>query len=189
MNIVALPYFPYISYKYVESDSGPIILYLEDSLNTRMLNTLAHHLNFTYELRYPSDGKFGTPAGGGNWTGIVGTLQYEMADFSMDLTVTPGRAEVVEYSTIFIDEPLVILSSKPKPLPEYLSVVRPLEDPCRHVVTRVSNSIDRLQRFSHLSPGGGEQIIRHKQHGGAGGARTDTRLGLGRPGNSNDRRI
>ncbi|XP_063869656.1 glutamate receptor-like [Scylla paramamosain] len=92
-----------------------------------MLNTLARHMNFTYELRHASDGKFGTPAEGGNWTGVVGTLQHEMADFSMDLTVTPQRAEVVEYSRAYIDESLVILSSKPKPLPEYLSVVRPLE--------------------------------------------------------------
>ncbi|KAK8377897.1 hypothetical protein O3P69_014081 [Scylla paramamosain] len=60
-------------------------------------------------------------------TRVVGTLQHEMADFSMDLTVTPQRAEVVEYSRAYIDESLVILSSKPKPLPEYLSVVRPLE--------------------------------------------------------------
>ncbi|XP_063870824.1 glutamate receptor-like [Scylla paramamosain] len=122
-----MPYFPYINYKYVQSANGPIVLYLEDSLNTHMLNTLARHMNFTYELRHASDGKFGTPAEGGNWTGVVGTLQHEMADFSMDLTVTPQRAEVVEYSRAYIDESLVILSSKPKPLPEYLSVVRPLE--------------------------------------------------------------
>ena len=80
-----------------------------------------------YELQQPTDKKWGTPAGGGNWTGIVGTLQHELADFSMDLTVTSGRAKVVEFTTVFIDEPIVILSSKPKPLPEYLSVVRPLE--------------------------------------------------------------
>ena len=85
---------------------------------------------YSYEVREAADRKFGTPAGGGNWTGVVGTLQHELADFSMDLTLTPGRAEVVEYSQAYIDESLVILSSKPKPLPEYLSVVRPLEDEC-----------------------------------------------------------
>ena len=79
-----------------------------------------------YEVREPTDKQWGVPGGGGNWTGIVGTLQHELADFSMDLTLTPGRAEVVEYSRVYIDESIVILSSKPKPLPEYLSVIRPL---------------------------------------------------------------
>ena len=78
-------------------------------------------------MREPTDKKWGAAANEGNWTGVVGTLQHEMADFSMDLTLTPGRAEVVEFSRAYIDESLVILSSKPKPLPEYLSVIRPLE--------------------------------------------------------------
>lgn len=51
---------------------------------------------------------------------------YEEADFCMDLTLTPQRAEVVEYSRVFIDESVVILSPKPMPLPEFFSLVRPL---------------------------------------------------------------
>ena len=78
-------------------------------------------------MREPTDKKWGVSGAGGNWTGIVGTLQHELADFSMDLTLTSGRAEVVEFSRVYIDESIVILSSKPKPLPEYLSVIRPLE--------------------------------------------------------------
>ena len=84
-------------------------------------------LFFRYEAHEPTDYKWGVPAEGGNWTGIVGTLQHELADFSMDLTLTPGRATAVEFSRIYIDELVVILTSKPKPLPEYLSLIRPLE--------------------------------------------------------------
>ncbi|MPC87881.1 Glutamate receptor ionotropic, delta-2 [Portunus trituberculatus] len=126
MNIVLMPYFPYISYR-VEHDASATTVHLEDSLNTRMVTALASYMNFTYEVREPADNQWGVPGSGGNWTGIVGTLQHELADFSMDLTRTPGRSEVVEYSRIYIDESIVILSSKPKPLPEYLSLIRPLE--------------------------------------------------------------
>ncbi|MPC28146.1 Glutamate receptor ionotropic, delta-1 [Portunus trituberculatus] len=126
MNIVSLSYYPYIKYKVVYEGSSSKLQF-EDSLNTRMLTALAPKLNFTYIMREPTDKLWGAAAGGGNWTGVVGTLQHELADLSMDLTLTPGRAEVVEFSRAYIDESLVILSSKPKPLPEYLSVVRPLE--------------------------------------------------------------
>ena len=78
-------------------------------------------------MREQIDKKWGVQGAGGNWTGIVGTLQHELADFSMAITLTYGRAKVVEYSSVYIDESIVILSSKPKPFPEYLSVIRPLE--------------------------------------------------------------
>ena len=78
-------------------------------------------------MREPEDGQWGLPAGGGNWTGLVGTLQHDKADFSVDITVTRERSEVVEFSTIYLDEPVAIFSSKPKALPEYLSLIRPLE--------------------------------------------------------------
>lgn len=57
----------------------------------------------------------------------MGTLQEEKADFSMDLTLTPQRAAVVEFSRVYIGEDTVILSTKPRPLPEYLSLINPFE--------------------------------------------------------------
>ena len=76
-------------------------------------------------MREPEDNQWGLPVSGGNWTGIVGELQHEKADFCMDLTLTPQRAKVAEYK-LYIDESIVIISTKPQPLPEYLSLVRPL---------------------------------------------------------------
>lgn len=63
----------------------------------------------------------------GTWTGIVGELQNQQADFTMDSTLTPQRAVVLDYARVYIDESVVILSSKPRPLPEYLSLIRPFE--------------------------------------------------------------
>ncbi|KAK8377099.1 hypothetical protein O3P69_013629 [Scylla paramamosain] len=125
-RIVAKNYFPYFKYDRVTELPGTLVT-PTDSLGTRITETLAKKLNFTFEVREPEDNQWGLPAGGGNWTGIVGELQYEKADFCMDLTLTPQRAEVVQYSRVFIDESVVMLSSKPRPLPEYLSLVRPLE--------------------------------------------------------------
>ncbi|XP_050704037.1 uncharacterized protein LOC126989502 [Eriocheir sinensis] len=78
-------------------------------------------------MREPENCLWGLEASGGNWTGIVGTLQYEKADFSMDLTLTPQRAAIVEYGRVYIGEEMAILSLKPRPLPEYLALFRHLE--------------------------------------------------------------
>ncbi|MPC60902.1 putative glutamate receptor [Portunus trituberculatus] len=75
----------------------------------------------------PEDCQWGLEASGGNWTGIVGTLQHEKADFSMDLTLTSERATAVNFCRVYIDENMVILSSKPRPPPEYLSLIKPFE--------------------------------------------------------------
>ncbi|KAK8377673.1 hypothetical protein O3P69_013959 [Scylla paramamosain] len=127
LRVVAKTYFPYFHYERVSDKPGTLVL-PRDSLNARMIAAIATAYNFTYEVREPEDGEWGLPAGGGNWTGLIGTLQHEKADFSVDLTVTLQRAEVVDFSVIYIDEPVAIFSSKPKPLPEYLSLVRPLEE-------------------------------------------------------------
>ena len=62
-----------------------------------------------------------------SWTGIVGTLQQEKPDFAMDLTVTFRRNLVVDFSRIYIGEEMAILSLKPQPLPNYMSLIRPFE--------------------------------------------------------------
>lgn len=70
--------------------------------------------------------EFGLPLGDGNWSGTVGTLQHEEADFSFVLSMMPGRMKVVDYSRIYNTESLCIMSSKPKILPQYLQIIRPL---------------------------------------------------------------
>ncbi|KAG7162303.1 Glutamate receptor ionotropic, kainate 4-like 4, partial [Homarus americanus] len=98
-----------------------------DSLNTRMLHTFANNLNFSYVLREPLDEKWGTPAADGNWTGIVGTLQHQQADFSLDLTLTESRSRVMDHSRIYNYDPYIILSLKPSSLPRHLALTRPFK--------------------------------------------------------------
>ncbi|KAG7156374.1 Glutamate receptor ionotropic, delta-1-like 7, partial [Homarus americanus] len=124
-RIVTKSYFPYISTERESEEPGSTRVFLEDSLDSRMIHAMASYLNFTYDIREPLDRQWGLPAEGGNFTGLVGDLQYEKADFSLDLTVTTERASVVHFCRVYIDESVIILSLKPQPLPEYLSLIRP----------------------------------------------------------------
>lgn len=52
-----------------------------------------------YKVKEHQDCHWVLAVDGGNWTGIVGTLQHEKQDFSLDLTLTPERETVVVTST------------------------------------------------------------------------------------------
>ena len=77
-------------------------------------------------MRLPWDKQWGTSTESGNWTGIVGTLQYHEADFSQMLSWMLERKKVLDYSRIYASEPLNVITIKPQPLPRSLSLVRPL---------------------------------------------------------------
>ncbi|ROT65658.1 Variant Ionotropic Glutamate Receptor [Penaeus vannamei] len=81
-----------------------------------------------YVVREPWDRQWGVFAEEtGNWTGIVGTLQYEKADLSLGVGPTADRLRVMEHSRVYSPEPFVIVSLKPQPLPQYLALIRPYE--------------------------------------------------------------
>ncbi|XP_071523994.1 glutamate [NMDA] receptor subunit 1-like [Panulirus ornatus] len=124
-KVVTNSYFPFIDCEPGGSDGS---LVPRDSLDTRLLNTVSAHLNFTYDMREPWDGTWGVPLTGGNWSGIVGTLQYEQADFSVNLTPSPARMKVISHSKIYSYDPLLIVSLKPGPLPRHSALLRPFED-------------------------------------------------------------
>ncbi|KAG7162300.1 Glutamate receptor-like 22, partial [Homarus americanus] len=88
-----------------------------------------------YELREPLDREWGSAVGDGNWTGIVGTLQHQQADFSLDLTLTESRSRVMDYSRVYYQDPMIIVSPKPTPLPRHLALTRPFEGELWLVVT------------------------------------------------------
>ncbi|XP_071523502.1 glutamate receptor ionotropic, delta-1-like [Panulirus ornatus] len=131
LRVAMLPYFPLSDHKKSlreegEEEEGSVLLTPRDSLDVRIINTMAAHLNFTYELVEPPDGQWGVVDDHGNWTGVVGMIQQERADLSFCLTITSPRLPVMDFSRIYTNDPLVIISLKPKPLPQYLSTVRPL---------------------------------------------------------------
>lgn len=94
-----------------------------------------------YELVEPPDGQWGVVDDHGNWSGVVGMLQREQADLSLCLTITAPRLPVMDYTRVYTNDPLVIISLKPKPLPRYLALVRPL-----------TGTSQGLQRLTHLLP-------------------------------------
>ncbi|XP_069995942.1 glutamate receptor ionotropic, kainate 2-like [Penaeus vannamei] len=124
-DIVAMNYFPYIEYSRDEDQLGTRVS-LQDSLDTRMLTVVAEALNFTYVVREPWDRQWGVyREDTGNWTGIVGTLQHERADFSLGVAPTADRLQVMQHSRVYMPESFVIVSLEPQPLPQSLSLVRP----------------------------------------------------------------
>ncbi|XP_045129122.1 uncharacterized protein LOC123514931 [Portunus trituberculatus] len=126
-RIVSMDWYPFLSFRRDSNASDTTVTPL-DSLDFRMLTAVSSVLNFTYEMRVPWDNQWGVSQEDGNWTGTVGTLQHHGADFSMLLSWLPSRMAVVDYSRVYISEPLVIVTSKPGPLPQIFALVRPFPD-------------------------------------------------------------
>ncbi|XP_063850614.1 uncharacterized protein LOC135094449 [Scylla paramamosain] len=123
-RIVSMDWYPFLSFRRDSNASATTVTPL-DSLDFRMLSAVSSVLNFTYEMRVPWDNQWGVSQENGNWTGTVGTLQHHGADFSMLLSWLPSRMAVVDYSRVYISEPLVIVTRKPGPLPQIFALVRP----------------------------------------------------------------
>ncbi|XP_050706987.1 uncharacterized protein LOC126992340 isoform X2 [Eriocheir sinensis] len=124
LRIVSMEWFPFIDYKRHTPEGGAVVT-PRDSLDYRMLKEISKRLNFTYEMRAPWDNQWGTSTSSGNWTGVVGTLQHQKADFSMMLSYMPTRLSIVHYSGIYASEPLVMVTSKPRPLSQASALIRP----------------------------------------------------------------
>ncbi|KAK3858319.1 hypothetical protein Pcinc_035489 [Petrolisthes cinctipes] len=96
-----------------------------DSLNTRMLEAISSALNFTYVMHESYDGNWGSEGVDGNWTGLVGELQHNIADFSTTITPTAPRLKVMRHVRIYASDPFVLLSTTPQNLPQYLALITP----------------------------------------------------------------
>ncbi|XP_053634054.2 glutamate receptor-like isoform X1 [Cherax quadricarinatus] len=123
-KVVGLELVPYTIYRRDPPGSKNPVIPLQ-SLDFSILHTIADKLNFTYEMRPPLVEQFGLPLEDGNWTGTVGMLQHQQADFSLVLSPTPGRTQVVDFTRVYASEPLCIISLKPRPLPQHLQLIRP----------------------------------------------------------------
>ncbi|KAK8385133.1 hypothetical protein O3P69_012137 [Scylla paramamosain] len=125
VRVVGLRYDPYTRYNL--SPLGPQHpVEPLTSIDFSILNSVSLGLNLTYEARPPKEPQFGLPLSNGTWSGTVGILQREEADFSLVLSPTPGRMKVIEYSRIYLSESLCILSPRPHAVPQYLQLIKPL---------------------------------------------------------------
>ncbi|XP_066975460.1 glutamate receptor-like [Macrobrachium rosenbergii] len=122
-TIVGLSFVPIMDYIPDSNRPGTTIT-LTDCLDKRILVAISSALNFKYITRESSDGEWGLDQDG-NWTGIVGDLQHNRADFSLLLGLVYSRAQVMDFSSIYINDRWVIISLKLQPLTQYLSLVKP----------------------------------------------------------------
>ncbi|KAK4326199.1 hypothetical protein Pmani_003267 [Petrolisthes manimaculis] len=123
-RVATISYFPYIDYKRDNEEPGTTVTPL-DSVNVRILDALANSLNFTYDMREDPSRSFGNLETDGMYSGMMGQLQREEADFCTMLAPTPGRLKVVDYLRLTPSDAFVIASLKPSVLPANLALVRP----------------------------------------------------------------
>ncbi|KAK4315687.1 hypothetical protein Pmani_013086 [Petrolisthes manimaculis] len=123
-RVVTIAYFPYIDYKRHREEPGTTVTPL-DSLNVRILDTIADSLNFTYVMREDPNRSFGNIDADGNYNGMSGQLQREAADFSFSLAPTPGRLKVMDFIRFMPPDAFVVTTLRPSFLPANLALVRP----------------------------------------------------------------
>ncbi|KAK3868809.1 hypothetical protein Pcinc_025847 [Petrolisthes cinctipes] len=123
-RVATIAYFPYIDYKRDREEPGTTVTPL-DSINVRILDTLADSLNFTYKIREDPNRSFGNIDADGNYNGMSGQLQREEVDFSFSLAPTPGRLRVMDFIRFMPPDAFVVTSLKPSFLPANLALVRP----------------------------------------------------------------
>ncbi|KAK7073010.1 hypothetical protein SK128_012676 [Halocaridina rubra] len=107
--------------KSMESHSRPLE---EDRPISRPLLKLQWSCIPLYE---PADGQWGYQLSNGSFTGVLGVVQRYEADFSMDISITAEREEVIDFTIGFHSEPLSFVTSKPQPLPQWLALIRPYQ--------------------------------------------------------------
>ncbi|XP_076053587.1 glutamate receptor ionotropic, delta-2-like [Oratosquilla oratoria] len=121
---VTLDFPPFMHYRHGSSTTPVTKL---DCLDVRIMDSIARHLNFSYNVYEPVDGKWGYQLPNGSWTGVIGTIERYEADFSMDISITADRDYYVDFTIGYHTEPLTFVTSKPQPLPQWLSLVRPYQ--------------------------------------------------------------
>ncbi|XP_045600187.2 glutamate receptor ionotropic, delta-1 [Procambarus clarkii] len=117
--------FPPFSHYSAGNSTYPLVM--EDCLDKRIVDTIAKIHNFTYLVFEPADGKWGYQLDNGSFTGVLGEIQTNKKDFSLDLSITAEREEVIDFTIGYHWEPLTFVTSKPKPLPQWLALVRPFQ--------------------------------------------------------------
>ncbi|XP_064116666.1 probable glutamate receptor [Macrobrachium nipponense] len=122
-TVSGLSFFPMTEY-IPESNQGGTTITLTDCIDKRILTAISSALNFTYIVREPLDCVWGLDQDG-NWTGIVGDLQHNRADFSLIVGLIDSRAKVMDFSDWYIYDRYALISLKLQPLARYLSFVKP----------------------------------------------------------------
>nr|XP_045593087.1 uncharacterized protein LOC123754659 [Procambarus clarkii] len=121
--ITAFSYFPYVDYKRVCSTLGAQFEYM-DCLDSRLVNTLASKLNFTFEIYEDINHAVGVEKNG-SYSGVIGYLQREEMDFSSIIAPTEKRLKAIGYMKTYPSDQFTVTSLKPMLLPKYLALIQP----------------------------------------------------------------
>ncbi|XP_042858200.1 uncharacterized protein LOC122244381, partial [Penaeus japonicus] len=123
-SVVTMDFPPFIDYTRFESSPGGIVE-PRDSMDVRILKEAAREFNFSFVMREPEDGQWGYLLDNNSWTGTVGTVQRGGAAFSMMLSITLERTDVVAFTRAYYVEPMTFVTRKPGPLPQWQAPIKP----------------------------------------------------------------
>ena len=87
------------SVKNLKEIPGQRGLYKAEGIYPEIFEELRSLLNFTYSLKLPSHGAFGSKLPNGSWTGIVNCLMTDECDVGVaEMAKTVNRLEVISFS-------------------------------------------------------------------------------------------
>ena len=87
------------SVKNLKEIPGQNGLYKAEGIYPEIFEELRSLLNFTYSLKLPPDGAFGSELPNGSWTGIVNCLMEDECDVGVaEMAKTLNRLEVISFS-------------------------------------------------------------------------------------------
>ncbi|XP_072439689.1 glutamate receptor ionotropic, delta-1-like isoform X2 [Chiloscyllium punctatum] len=93
-----------------------------------VLDALAKHLGFKYEIYQAVDHKYGSQLPNGSWNGMIGELINKKADIAISaITITPERENVVDFSKRYMDYSVGILLKKPEEKINIFSIFAPFD--------------------------------------------------------------
>ncbi|XP_071544966.1 glutamate receptor ionotropic, delta-2-like [Panulirus ornatus] len=123
-RVVSVPYVPYMDFEKHSDEPGATVT-PKDSMDVRVLLTFAKALNFTFKVREAPNRSWGMEKDG-IFDGAMGQLQREEMDFCTVSGPTPERLWVSQHIMAYPSDTMNVISLKPSPLPENLSLLRPL---------------------------------------------------------------
>ncbi|XP_042242544.1 probable glutamate receptor [Homarus americanus] len=117
-----LPLFPDKFYKFLHKPTLSVAVdqnhlrETEGGTKDDIINFLAQAINFTHKYVVPPDNSFGSKQTDGSWSGLMGMVVREKADFALGpLSLSAARAEVVDFTMPLTIQYSRILASRGRP--------------------------------------------------------------------------
>ncbi|XP_063876906.1 uncharacterized protein LOC135109457 [Scylla paramamosain] len=123
LKIVSIKFFPFIDYERDTNTPGTTVT-PRFSIDAYLISTFEKKLNFSYNIWEEIAQSWGRIENG-SFTGMMGQLQREDADFGTMSGPTPDRFRVMDHVRAYPSDPVTVISLKPSLLPQHLAIIRP----------------------------------------------------------------